>query len=111
MLNIKAAGAVAFSIADESTNIKLRIAHGNNPTKLEDFEQFHGTISKFEEGHQCYSVPASPSSVVAGSNATLQLEYWGNDSGKDEHFYACADIVSYSCFADRSALMDPTDLC
>lgn len=91
---LKAAGAVSFSIADESTKIELRIAHGNNPTSQDDFKSFQTTIANFEPGHQCRSVPTSED-AVPGSNATLQLEYW-NDSEKKEKYYACADIVSHS---------------
>lgn len=88
-----AAGKVSFTIADDTTQIDLRIAYGNNPTSQSDFSSLLPTIQAFEPGHQCYSVPAVLSSVTAGTNATIQMEYRGNDSGKDESFYACADIT------------------
>ncbi|KAH8592734.1 hypothetical protein B0O99DRAFT_228780 [Bisporella sp. PMI_857] len=87
------AGAVSFSIADEAYNVALRIAYGNNPTTQAEFSGIKGNVSEIEPGHQCYGIPASPSSVTAGSNATIQLEYWANDSNKNESFFACADIT------------------
>lgn len=58
-------------------------------------------MTEVEAGHQCYKIGSIPSSVTAGSNATIQLEYWANydgeNNGKNETFYACADIVSVLC--------------
>lgn len=87
------AGAVSFTIADETYDIALRMAYGNNPTTQSEFSDIHGIISEFEPGHQCYGVPPIPSTVAAGSNATIQMEYWANDSNKNESFFACADIT------------------
>ncbi len=54
-------------------------------------------VTEIEPGHQCYKIDQIPSSVTAGTNATIQLEYWatypGENSGKNESFYACADVV------------------
>ena len=46
----------------------------------------------------CYSVPNDAVAPVSeGSNATIQMEYWSSDegssNGKNESFYACADVV------------------
>lgn len=55
-------------------------------------------ITEIEPGHQCYKIDDIPSSVAAGSNATIQLAYWANyedeNAGNNETFYACADVVS-----------------
>ena len=72
---------------------RLRII---DPTVQSEFSDIHGTISEFEPGHQCYGVPSLLSTVTAGSNATIQMEYRANDSDKDENFFTCADIVSTS---------------
>lgn len=54
-------------------------------------------VTEIEPGHQCYKIDDLPSTVTAGSNATIQLEYWAEyedeNSGKNETFYVCADIV------------------
>ncbi|KAK6362693.1 hypothetical protein TWF730_000149 [Orbilia blumenaviensis] len=85
-------GAVALSIADDAWNVVFRIAYGNNPTTQSAFRTFvPASVDAIEAGHQCYRAPAL--SVNEGTNATIQMEYWSNDSGKDESFYACADIT------------------
>jgi hypothetical protein len=57
-----------------------------------------GNISSVEAGHQCYKVAEIPRTVRSGTNATIQLEYWSHDEaelgGRNQSFYACADIVS-----------------
>jgi len=51
-------------------------------------------ISEIEPGHQCYGVPNAPSNIAAGTNATIQLEYWAHEySSTNQTFYACADIT------------------
>ncbi|KAK6535902.1 hypothetical protein TWF281_000153 [Arthrobotrys megalospora] len=95
-------GAVALSIADDAWNVVFRIAYGNNPTTQSAFRTFvPARVDAIEAGHQCYRAP-SLSSVAEGTNATIQMEYWSNDSGKDESFYACADItlVGTTAFTD-----------
>lgn len=48
---------------------------------------------EIEPGHECYSVPNPPSSIVAGANATLQLSYTSSfDTSTNQTYYACADI-------------------
>ncbi|KUJ17811.1 uncharacterized protein LY89DRAFT_684741 [Mollisia scopiformis] len=89
-------GSIELTIADESYNLAVRIAYGNDPATQEDFQAVKNNVSELEPGHQCYSMPAEPSTVVAGSNATIQLEYWADDSDKNESFFACADIVGHS---------------
>ncbi|EPS35786.1 hypothetical protein H072_10703 [Dactylellina haptotyla CBS 200.50] len=95
-------GAVALSIADDAWNVVFRIAYGSNPTTQGDFQTFvPAKVNAIEAGHQCYKAPTIANSF-SGSNATIQMEYWSNDSGRDESFYACADItlVSATTFDD-----------
>ncbi|EGX50890.1 hypothetical protein TWF173_011091 [Orbilia oligospora] len=95
-------GAVALSIADDAWNVVFRIAYGNNPTTQSAFNTFvPARVDAIEPGHQCYKAPTI-ANVAEGTNATIQMEYWSNDSGKDESFFACADItlVGATAFAD-----------
>ncbi|KAK7512471.1 uncharacterized protein IWZ02DRAFT_87093 [Phyllosticta citriasiana] len=94
-------GSVALTIAQEAWNIEFHIAFGNNPTSQSDFsEQVVSNVSEVEPGHECYKLDALPSNVTAGSNATIQLEYWAEyDSDRNQTFYACADIT----FVEASA--------
>lgn len=73
------------------------------PTTQSEFsEQIVQNITEVEPGHQCYKIASLPSSATAGTNATIQLAYWadyeGENGGKNETFYACADVVSRSRF-------------
>ncbi|KAF3940840.1 hypothetical protein ABW19_dt0205491 [Dactylella cylindrospora] len=95
-------GAVALSIADDAWNVVFRIAYTNDPQEQSDFQTFvPSLVSEIEPGHQCYKAPTI-ADARDGTNATIQMEYWSNDSGRDESFYACADItlVSATAFAD-----------
>ncbi|KAK7534209.1 uncharacterized protein J3D65DRAFT_632760 [Phyllosticta citribraziliensis] len=94
-------GSVALTIAQEAWNVEFHIAFGNNPTSQSDFqEQVVSNISEVEPGHECYKLDALPSNVTAGTNATIQLEYWAEyDSDRNQTFYACADIT----FVETSA--------
>lgn len=70
-----------------------------DPTSQSEFtEQIVHNVTEIEPGHQCYKIDDLPSTVTAGSNATIQLEYWaeyeGENNDKNETFYVCADIVS-----------------
>lgn len=72
-----------------------------DPTAQSEFsEQIVQNITEVEPGHQCYKIASLPSSASAGTNATIQLAYWadyeGENGGKNETFYACADIVSHT---------------
>lgn len=55
-------------------------------------------MTAIEPGHQCYKVADIPDTVEAGTNATIQLEYWSSMDdelgGRNQSFFACADIVS-----------------
>lgn len=69
-----------------------------DPTTQSEFtEQIVQNVTEVEPGHQCYKIGSLPSSTTAGTNATIQLTYWadyeGENGGKNETFYACADIV------------------
>lgn len=73
--------------------------YSKDPTTQSEFtEQIVQNITEVEPGHQCYKIASLPSSASAGTNATIQLAYWadyeGENGGKNETFYACADIVS-----------------
>jgi hypothetical protein len=71
-----------------------------DPTKQSDFsDQVVATTTDVDPGHQCYKIH-SLKNISAGQNATIQLEYWadfeGENDGKNQSFFACADIVSAS---------------
>lgn len=72
--------------------------HTEPTTQREFTEQIVQNITEVEPGHQCYKISSLPSTASAGTNATIQLAYWadyeGENGGKNETFYACADIVS-----------------
>ncbi|KAH8780986.1 hypothetical protein F5883DRAFT_483778 [Diaporthe sp. PMI_573] len=100
-------GQVALSIADEAYKVAFYIAFDNEPTTQSEFtEQIVQNITEVEPGHQCYKIASLPSSATAGTNATIQLAYWadyeGENGGKNETFYACADITLVEA-ADFSA--------
>ena len=72
-----------------------------DPKHEEDFDdQVVNNITEIAPGHQCYKLD-SLEGISSGTNATIQLEYWaeyeGENNGKNESFFACADIV---CVAD-----------
>jgi hypothetical protein len=65
-----------------------------------DFDdQVVNNITDVDPGHQCYSIDRLEG-ITAGTNATIQLEYWsefeGENNGNNQSFFACADIVSLS---------------
>ncbi|KAI0465657.1 hypothetical protein F4859DRAFT_374219 [Xylaria cf. heliscus] len=90
-------GSVALTIADEAWNVAFSIAYADDPTVQSQFSQQIVSVPEVESGHQCYKVADIPDSVVAGSNATIQLEYWSNIenemNGNNQTFFACADIT------------------
>lgn len=88
-----------------------------DPTTQADFDdQVVNNITDVDPGHQCYSIDRLEG-ITAGTNATIQLEYWsefeGENNGNNQSFFACADIVSLwkkeRAFAVR--LTPRTDLC
>ncbi|KAJ4392279.1 hypothetical protein N0V93_005904 [Gnomoniopsis smithogilvyi] len=115
-------GEVALSIADDAWKVAFYISFDNDPTSQSEFtEQVVHNVTEIEPGHQCYKIDDLPSSVTAGSNATIQLEYWADyedeNSGNNETFYACADIyfvettdfsISVPCFNVTAADFDST---
>ncbi|KAI1096109.1 hypothetical protein F5B19DRAFT_220874 [Rostrohypoxylon terebratum] len=91
-------GTVSLSIASDAWNVNFSIAYDNAPTIQSQFtQQVVSEVTEIEPGHQCYKVAEIPSSVTAGTNATIQLEYWSNVDnelgGANQTFYACADIT------------------
>ncbi|KAJ4333361.1 hypothetical protein N0V87_007652 [Didymella glomerata] len=90
-------GAVALSIADEAWHVAFRLAVSDNPTTQADFDdQVVNNITDVDPGHQCYSIDRLEG-ITAGTNATIQLEYWsefeGENNGNNQSFFACADIT------------------
>ncbi|KAK7960633.1 hypothetical protein PG996_011277 [Apiospora saccharicola] len=91
-------GEVALSIADEAYQVAFKIAYDNEPHAQSDFsQQVVSNVTEIEPGHQCYKIATVPDSVKAGSNATIQLEYWASDAkeqdGAKQSFFACADVT------------------
>ncbi|CAN8098348.1 unnamed protein product [Discula destructiva] len=91
-------GEVALSIADDAWNVAFYISFDDDPTSESDFtEQVVSNVTEIEPGHQCYKIDTLPSTVTAGSNATIQLEYWSDyedeNGGNNQTFYACADVT------------------
>ncbi|KAL7629232.1 hypothetical protein AAE478_000752 [Parahypoxylon ruwenzoriense] len=91
-------GSVALSIADDAWNVNFSIAYDNEPTIQSQFsQQVVSDITEIEPGHQCYKIADIPNTVAAGTNATIQLEYWSNVDnelgGRNQTFYACADVT------------------
>ncbi|KAJ4300940.1 hypothetical protein N0V90_003029 [Kalmusia sp. IMI 367209] len=91
-------GAVALTIADEAWNVAIRLATGNDPRSQEDFvdDQVVSNVSEVDPGHQCYKLQ-NLDGITAGTNATIQMEYWGEfegeNNGNNQSFFACADIT------------------
>ncbi|KAF2441073.1 hypothetical protein P171DRAFT_419191 [Karstenula rhodostoma CBS 690.94] len=91
-------GAVALTIADEAWNVAIRLATGNDPRTQEDFidDQVVSNVSEVDPGHQCYKLQHLDG-ITAGTNATIQMEYWGEfegeNAGNNQSFFACADIT------------------
>lgn len=72
--------------------------HLSDPTAQSDFtQQVVNNVTAIEAGHQCYKVADIPDTVEPGANATIQLEYWSSVDnelgGRNQSFYACADVV------------------
>ncbi|KAI0196408.1 hypothetical protein F4808DRAFT_323408 [Astrocystis sublimbata] len=90
-------GSVALIIADEAWSVDLSVAYANDPTDRGQFSQQVVSVPEVASGHQCYKIADIPDNVVAGSNATIQLEYWSNIenemNGHNQSFFACADIT------------------
>ncbi|KAK8076320.1 hypothetical protein PG994_003592 [Apiospora phragmitis] len=91
-------GEVALSIADEVYQVAFKIAYDNEARAQSDFaQQAVSNVIEIEPGHQCYKIAPIPESVKAGSNATIQLEYWASDAkeqgGAKQSFFACADFT------------------
>ncbi|KIH91113.1 hypothetical protein SPBR_01879 [Sporothrix brasiliensis 5110] len=91
-------GSVALSIADEAYKVAFYVAFTNDPTRQTEFqEQVVNNVTEVAPGHQCYKIDPVPPSTKAGTNATIQLQYWavyeGENNNQNETFYACADIT------------------
>ncbi|KAI0967907.1 hypothetical protein F4678DRAFT_482919 [Xylaria arbuscula] len=108
-------GSVALIIADEAWNVAFSVAYDNSkstefyenqtaayecstdPTVQTQFTEQVVNVAVVESGHQCYKIDDIPDTVVAGSNATIQMKYWSNIDnelgGRNQTFFACADIT------------------
>lgn len=70
----------------------------SDPRSQSDFLHDHlvSNISSVDPGHQCYKLH-SIDGITAGTNATIQMEYWsefeGENNGGNQSFFACADIT------------------
>jgi hypothetical protein len=76
------------------------IADGFTPdpkTQADFSNQVVDNVTEIVPGHQCYKLEQL-SGISSGTNATIQMEYWsdfvGENDGKNQTFFACADIVS-----------------
>jgi hypothetical protein len=79
-----------------------------DPKTEADFSnQVVDNITEIAPGHQCYKLEQLRE-ITAGTNATIQMKYWsdfeGENDGKNQTFYACADIVSISVLLNVSTL-------
>ncbi|KAI0508440.1 hypothetical protein F5B22DRAFT_649934 [Xylaria bambusicola] len=90
-------GSIALTIADEAWNVAFSVAYDNDPTVQTQFIQQVANVAVVESGHQCYKINDIPDTVVAGSNATIQMKYWSSIDnelgGRNQTFFACADIT------------------
>ncbi|KAF2793769.1 hypothetical protein K505DRAFT_407892 [Melanomma pulvis-pyrius CBS 109.77] len=90
-------GSVALTVADEAWNIAFSLALSNDPKTQSDFSnQVVDNVTEIAPGHQCYKLEQLKG-ITAGTNATIQMEYWseyeGENNGKNQSFFACADIT------------------
>ncbi|KZL82261.1 gpi-anchored protein [Colletotrichum incanum] len=89
-------GKVALVAQDDYYNTKISISYKNDPTTNSDFTTIiqEQSVADLNPGHTCVEIPNPPSSVAAGSNATLQIIYRADwDAPHNQTFYACADIT------------------
>ncbi|ODA82387.1 hypothetical protein RJ55_00894 [Drechmeria coniospora] len=89
-------GAVALVAQDDYYNSKISIAYSNDPTSNTDFTTLVDSrdINDLNPGHTCAKIPDAPSTVTAGTNATIQIIYKADwDAPHNQTFYACADIT------------------
>ena len=92
----------------ETEMYMIMMADGNlDPTTQADFsDQVVANTTDVDPGHQCYKLDALEN-VSAGQNGTIQLEYWaefeGENDGKNQSFFACADVVR--CFHQKLLLV------
>ena len=69
-----------------------------DPKSQEDFldDQVVSNVSSVDPGHQCYKLQTLQE-ISPGTNATIQMEYWGEfegeNNGNNQSFFACADIT------------------
>ncbi|KAL5402935.1 hypothetical protein PMIN06_010179 [Paraphaeosphaeria minitans] len=102
-------GSVALTIADEAWNVAIRLATGNDPRTQDEFvdDQVVSNVSEVDPGHQCYKLQ-NLEGITAGTNATIQMEYWGEfegeNDGKNQSFFACADITFVSASNFKTAV-------
>ncbi|KAK1764420.1 hypothetical protein QBC33DRAFT_497509 [Phialemonium atrogriseum] len=89
-------GMIALVDQDEGYNIQVSVSYSNEPTSNADFTVLipSNNFKELLRGHTCLPVADAPRSLVAGSNATLQIIYTADfDKPENQTFYACADIT------------------
>ncbi|KAJ0330624.1 hypothetical protein COL922a_012280 [Colletotrichum nupharicola] len=89
-------GQVALVAQDDYYNTQISISYKNDPTSNSEFETLieNQSVADLNPGHTCVNIANPPSSVTAGSNATLQIIYKADwDAPHNQTFYACADIT------------------
>ncbi|TQV95624.1 hypothetical protein V2A60_000809 [Cordyceps javanica] len=103
-------GKISLVAQDESYDLELSISYLEEPKSNSDFNKLIDmeTFKDIKLGHTCVTLPNVPSSVKAGTNATLQIKYIADfDKPENQTFYACSDItyvelsdfkVSIPCF-------------
>ncbi|KAJ9137038.1 Cytokine inducing-glycoprotein [Pleurostoma richardsiae] len=98
-------GYVALVDQEEAYDVQISISYSEEPSSNSDFSVMVSSqsLQDLYMGHTCVSVPNAPSSVTAGTNATLQVQYISQwDTSSNQTFYACADIT-YISAADFTA--------
>ncbi|WYZ39089.1 hypothetical protein EsH8_III_001003 [Colletotrichum jinshuiense] len=89
-------GKLALVAQDDYYNTKISVSYKNDPTSNSDFTTVieEQSVADLNPGHTCVDLANPPSSVTAGSNATIQIIYRADwDAPHNQTFYACADIT------------------
>ncbi|UNI18588.1 hypothetical protein JDV02_004846 [Purpureocillium takamizusanense] len=106
-------GRLALVAQNESFDAIISISYLQDPKSNGDFATLIDAkaMRELDKGHTCVPIVDPPSSVKAGSNATLQIKYISEfDKPENETFYACADItyVALSDFKDSIPCFNAT---
>ncbi|KAI5358254.1 hypothetical protein Slin15195_G065810 [Septoria linicola] len=102
-------GRLALVTQDDTRAVHVGISYSDNPTSMSDFEVFTGPQQlDLDLGHTCIWTPDPPANVEAGSNATFQVFYVGEES--EDMYYACTDVtfVDVATFDERIPCFNAT---